>query len=43
MAMGGLLPSSPMKFIGLAVVILIVLALVNNVNFLGEIVKRRVA
>jgi len=43
MALGGLLPSgSPMKLLGFFVFILVALFIVNNVNFLGELTKKRI-
>jgi hypothetical protein len=41
MAFGGLFPESPMKLIGIFIIILVALAVVNNVTFLTDLTRRR--
>ena len=41
MALGGLFPDSPTKLVGVALVVLLVLAVVNNVDAIGNIVRKR--
>ncbi len=40
--MGNVFPA-PMKIVGVAIIVLVVLAVVNNVSFLGDLTKRRAA
>jgi hypothetical protein len=42
MAEGKIFPSGPWRIVGVAVIVLVVMAIVNNVDFLGNLTKRRV-
>lgn len=41
MALKGLLPDSPMRIVGVAIIVLLTIAIVNNVKFIQDLVRTR--